>query len=175
MTNFGPFARIVGAAGLAATLAGFAAPALAGQAEAALLKSYEGNWRGEGTAVGTDTERVTCRMALTPGNQDKVNYAGRCTLAGTNLSINGTLAYIDDSSRFEGAMTSNLNFSGVAVGKKQADGIVFNLQSRGQQDNTDLEINAAIVLSPGTITVQFKATDIKTGKVIIASVPFRKV
>lgn len=175
MTNFGPFARLIGAAGLVAALAGAAAPALAGPAEIALLKSYEGNWRGEGTAIGTSTEKVTCRMALTPGNQDKVNYAGRCALAGTNLSINGTLAYIDDSERYEGAMTSNLNFSGVAVGRKQGNGIVFNLQSRGEQDNSDLEINAAIVLTPGVITVQFKATDIKTGKVIIASVPFAKV
>lgn len=156
-------------------LAGVSAPAFAGPSEVALLKSYEGNWRGQGTAVGSSSEKVTCRMALTPGNQDKVNYAGRCTLAGTNLSINGTLAYIDDSSRYEGAMTSNLNFSGVAVGRKQEGGIVFNLQSRGEQDNTDLEIDAAIVLTPGVITVQFKATDVKTGRVIIASVPFSKV
>lgn len=175
MRKFGPFARFFGAAGLVAALACVSAPALAGPAEVGLLKSYEGNWRGEGVAVGTDRERVTCRMALTPGNQDKVNYAGRCTLAGTNLSINGTLAYIDDSARYEGAMTSNLNFTGVAVGRKQDGGIVFNLQSRGRQDNTDLEVNASITLTPGVITVQFKATDVKTGKVIVASVPFSKV
>ncbi len=175
MTKFAPVARIAGAAALLAVASASIAPAFAGPAEVALLKSYEGSWRGRGTVVGSDTEKVTCRMSLTDGNGDKVNYAGRCALAGTDLAINGTLAYIEGSQRYEGAMTSNANFSGVAVGRKEGDGIVFNLQSRGLSDDADIEINAGIILTPGGITVKFNALDTKTGKVLNASVPFSKI
>lgn len=170
-----PLARIISAAGLAIAVATMAAPAFAGPAEVALLKSYEGNWRGRGQVVGTDTETVTCRMSLTDGNDDKVNYAGRCAMAGSNLAINGTLAYIEASRRYEGAMTSNANFSGVAVGQKIGSGIVFNLQSRGLSDSADVEIATSITLAPGVITVNFRATDVKTGRMVNASVPFQKV
>ncbi|HTJ58759.1 MAG TPA: hypothetical protein VL418_14495 [Devosiaceae bacterium] len=175
MNKFEPLARIVSAAGLAVTIGTFAAPAFAGPAEIALLKSYEGNWRGRGQVVGTDSESVTCRMSLTEGNDDKVNYAGRCALAGSNLSINGTLAYIEASSRYEGAMTSNADFSGVAVGQKVGNGIVFNLKSRGLSDSANVEIATSITLSPGVITVNFRATDVKTGRMVNASVPFQKI
>jgi len=174
MTHLGPLARALGVAGLVAATGAYMAPAFAGPAEITLLKSFEGNWRGAGKVVGAESENVTCRMALSPGNDDKVNYSGRCLLAGANLSINGTLAYIDGSQRYEGAMTSNVNFSGVAVGKKQGSGIVFNLKSRGIKDDANLEVSASIVLTPGVITVQFKATDTTTGKVINASVPFAR-
>jgi hypothetical protein len=174
MIELGPLARNIAIAGLVAAAAGMAAPAFAGPAETALLKSYEGNWKGAGPLVGTETETVSCRMALTPGNDDKVNYSGRCAMAGANLSINGTLAYIEENHRYEGAMTSNVNFSGVAVGQKSNGGITFNLKSRGMQDNANIEISAGITLLPGTITVDFKATDVATGKVVYAKVPFAK-
>ena len=175
MTRFAPLALMTGAAALIAVLGVSIAPAFAGSAEVSLLKSYEGNWRGRGKVVGSDTETVTCRMSLTDGNQDKVNYAGRCSLAGTDLAINGTLAYIDSSERYEGAMTSNINFSGVAVGRKQGDGIVFNLKSRGMSDSANVEVTAGIILTPGVITVKFNAVDVDTGKVLNATVPFSKV
>jgi hypothetical protein len=174
MRKIRPLARIAGIAGLIAALGAYAAPVFAGPAEVALLKSYEGSWRGKGQVIGTEQETVTCRMSLTDGNQDKVNYSGRCALAGANLSINGTLAYIEESKRYEGAMTSNVNFAGVAVGRKQGNGIVFNLKSRGTAEDVDLEISASILLSPGAITVDFTATDTNTGKVVSASVPFAK-
>jgi hypothetical protein len=175
MGKLGSFVRLTGAAALLGVIAASVAPAFAGPAEVALLKSYEGNWRGRGTVVGSDTETVTCRMSLTPGNQNKVNYAGRCALAGTDLAINGTLAYIDSSQRYEGAMTSNINFSGVAIGRKEGDGIVFNLKSRGMSDSANVEVSAGIILAPGVITVKFNAVDVDTGKVLNAVVPFSKV
>jgi hypothetical protein len=175
MGKLGSFVRLTGAAALLGVIAASVAPAFAGPAEVALLKSYEGNWRGRGTVVGSDTETVTCRMSLTPGNQNKVNYAGRCALAGTDLAINGTLAYIDASQRYEGAMTSNINFSGVAIGRKEGDRIVFNLKSRGMSDNANVEVTAGIILTPGVITVKFNAVDVDTGKVLNAVVPFSKV
>ena len=173
MINMRPLARVAGVAGLMA-VAG-AIPAFAGPAEIALLKSYEGSWKGSGQVVGTDTSTVTCRMSLTPGNDDKVNYSGRCAIAGSNLSIAGTLAYIEASHRYEGAMTSNVNFSGVAVGQKSGNGITFDLKSRGLNEGKTIEINAGITLTPGVITVKFKATDPETGKMINAVVPFSKV
>ena len=175
MGKLGSFVRLTGAAALLGVIAASVAPAFAGPAEVALLKSYEGNWRGRGTVVGSDTETVTCRMSLTPGNQNKVNYAGRCALAGTDLAINGTLAYIDASQRYEGAMTSNINFSGVAIGRKEGDRIIFNLKSRGMSDNANVEVTAGIILTPGVITVKFNAVDVDTGKVLNAVVPFSKV
>jgi hypothetical protein len=175
MTNLGPIARVVGAVALVAAAGAYVAPAFAGPTETALLKSYEGTWKGKGTVVGTDNETVNCRMSLTDGNDEKVNYAGRCTLAGSDLAINGTLAYIEASHRYEGAMTSNVNFSGVAVGTKRGNGIVFNLKSRGSADSANMEIAAGIALTPGVITVTFVATDIASGKVINATVPFGKL
>jgi hypothetical protein len=174
MITFGPLARTVCLAGLIGAAAGVITPAFAGPAEVALLKSYEGNWRGKGAVVGTDTEMVNCRMSLTDGNDDKVNYNGRCALAGTELSINGTLAYIEENHRYEGAMTSNINFSGVAVGQKTATGIVFNLNSRGTNQGATIDINTGITLSSGVITVDFRATEVSSGKVIDAHVPFSK-
>jgi len=174
MTSIGPRARIIGMAGIIVAFAGIALPAVAGPAELALLKSYEGNWRGSAPLVGGDTENVTCRMSLSDGNDQKVNYNGRCALAGTNLSINGTLAYVEENHRYEGAMTSNVNFSGVAVGQKSGSGIVFNLKSRGMADDANVEVEAAITLVPGSISIAFTATDTKTGKSIHTTVPFTK-
>ena len=175
MINIGPLARVVGAAGLIAVLGMSVAPAFAGPAEVALLKSYEGTWRGKGQLSGTSNDQVSCRMSLNEGNSDKINYSGRCLIEGANLSINGTLAYIEASGRYEGAMTSNVNFSGVAIGQKQGNGIVFNLKSRGTADEANYEISAGITLTPGVITVEFKATDVTTGKGVTANIPFSKV
>lgn len=174
MINLGPLARGIGVAGLIVAVGAAVSPAFAGSAETALLKSYEGNWRGSGPLVGGDQENVTCRMSLRDGNNDKVNYNGRCAMAGLNLSINGTLAYIESSQRYEGAMTSNANFSGVAVGQKRNGGIVFNLTSRGMNENKNIEINAGITLTPGVITVDFRARDVRTGKTVTATVPFSR-
>ncbi len=174
MTKFGPLARLVALAGLAVFASYAAAPALAGPADVALLKSYEGNWKGKGSVVGTDTETVICKLSLSEGNGDKVNYNGRCALAGANLSIAGTLAYVDENKRFEAAMTSNATFSGVAIGQRQGAGLVFNLRTKDTTKEGDLTIIAAITLTANQISVSFKATDDKTGKFTSAVIPFTK-
>ena len=175
MTNFRPLVRLAAIAGVIVATGVAIGPAFAGPAETALLKSYEGSWRGKGQVVGADTETVTCRMSLSEGNDDKVNYSGRCALAGANLSINGTLAYIDANRRYEGAMTSNVNFSGVAIGQKVGDSIVFNLKERGTLQDTNTMIAAGITLSPGGITVKFDATDSVSGKSVSSLIPFQKL
>lgn len=173
MTFFGPPSRalalgllIVGAPAL---------PAYAAPADVALLKSYIGEWRGRGTITGANSETVVCRLSLKPGNQDKVNYTGRCTVAGSQLSMNGTIAYIDSSKRYEAAMTSNVAFSGIAVGLKRGGGLIFNLRERDQdEEGKEIGITAQIALNANAIDVNFEVMYIATGEYLRAEVPFTK-
>lgn len=175
MTIVGPLSRAAALAGLLLTAGFSVAPAFAGPAEVALLKSYIGEWRGRGTMVGASTESVVCRLTLSQGNQDKVNYNGRCTLAGTNLSVAGTLAYVEASRRYEAAMTSNATFSGIAVGQKRGGGLVFNLKERTpDEEGKDMNISAAIALSDEDINVSFEIVYVESGDSLTAQVPFTR-
>ena len=175
MKFLGPLSRILALAGLLLVAPMFAAPALAARADVELLQSYVGDWRGKGEMVGAETETVVCRLSLSKGNQDKVNYSGRCSMAGTVLSVNGTLAYNDAANRFEAAMSSNATFSGLAVGKRQGNALVFNLKERNKdEDGNDLTLSAAISLRQEKIDVDFKVTFNATGETLTASVPFSK-
>jgi hypothetical protein len=177
MKLFGPLPRILALAGLLAATPMAVAPAMAAPADVALLKSYLGSWKGRGTLIGADSESVVCRLSLSEGNSDKVNYSGRCTLAGTSLAVNGTLAYNDSARRYEAAMTSNVTFSGLAVGKKSGDNIVFNLKERNKdEEGNDLTVTAAIVLKGKgkAIGVDFQVIFNATGEMLKASVPFTK-
>ena len=175
MSFFGPLSRAVALAGLLVTGGIATGPVLAGPADVALLQSYIGNWRGRGVLVGANSETVVCRLALTSGNQDKVNYHGRCTLAGTQLSVAGTMAYVDANKRFEAAMSSNATFTGVAVGQKRGSGLVFNLRERDQdEEGKDLTISAQISLSNDAISVVFEVVYVESGDSLRAEVPFTK-
>ena len=177
MKLFGPLLRIIALAGLLAATPMAAAPALAAPADIALLKSYIGSWKGRGTLIGAESESVVCRLSLSEGNSEKVNYSGRCSLAGTALSVNGTLVYSDQNRRYEAAMTSNVTFSGLAVGKKSGDGIIFNLKERNKDEaGNDLTVTAAIALkgSGKSILVEFQVIFNATGEMLKASVPFTK-
>lgn len=175
MTFLGPLTRATALAGILLS-AGFAAtPAFAGPNEIALLKSYIGEWRGRGTLVGASTESVVCRLSLSHGNQDKVNYSGRCTLAGTNLSVAGTIAYVDAARRYEAAMTSNATFSGIAVGQKRGSGLVFNLRERKpDEEGKDMNISAQIALNGDAISVAFEVVYVESGDSLRADVPFSR-
>jgi hypothetical protein len=174
MKLFGPLSRTLALAGLF-SVALFSAPAMAAKADVELLQSYIGQWKGRGQLVGAESETVVCRLTLTQGNQDKVNYSGRCSLAGTNLSVTGTLAYNDSANRYEAAMTSNATFNGLAVGKKSGSGVVFNLKERGEdEEGNDMTITAQIALNSGKIAVQFNVVFNATGDQLRASVPFTK-
>ena len=165
MTFLGPLSRAAALAGILLS-AGFAtAPAFAGPNEVALLKSYIGEWRGRGTLVGASTESVVCRLSLSQGNQDKINYSGRCTLAGTNLSVAGTIAYVDAARRYEAAMTSNATFSGIAV----------NLKERTpDEEGKDMNIAAQIALNGNAISVAFEVVYVESGDSLRADVPFSR-
>src|SRR5690606_25500645 len=125
MNNVTGAARALALAASLAAGAFVAAPSYAAT-DFDLLKQYIGDWRGRGVMTGAQKETVLCRMSLTQGNQEKVNYSGRCTLAGTTLSINGTVAYVAQNRRFEAAMTTNAGFTSMAAGQKRGDQIVFN-------------------------------------------------
>lgn len=169
--KFNPLAFGLGLAMVVA--AGAAVPALAAPADVELLKQYVGDWRGRGTLSGANTETIVCRLSMKEGNQDKINYAGRCTLAGTTLSMNGTVAYIND--RFEAAMSSNANFNGVAVGRKRGNSIVFDLKEREKgDDGKDMDVTAQMVLAGGKIDVNFRVVFPESGDSIQAQVPFSK-
>lgn len=174
MNSIGPLSRSLALAGLF-SMALFSAPAMAAKADVELLQSYIGQWKGRGQLVGADTETVVCRLTLSPGNQDKVNYSGRCSLAGSALSVNGTLAYNEKAKRYEAAMTSNATFNGLAVGKKSGNGVIFNLKERGEDDaGKPVTISAQIALNSGKINVQFNVVFNETGEQLNASVPFTK-
>lgn len=175
MTKIRPLSRALALAALVTLGSAASAPVYAAPADVALLKSYIGEWRGRGTLVGANSETVVCRLSLSEGNQDKVNYNGRCTLAGSQLSVAGTMAYVEASKRYEAAMSSNATFSGLAVGQKRGDNLVFNLRERDKdEEGKDLNISAQINLSPNAITVVFDVVYIESGDSIRAEVPFSK-
>ncbi len=158
---------------LAAMLA--PAPAWAGRAEVDLLHSYIGAWKGRGVVTGARQETVVCRMTIDKGNQDKVNYSGRCAMAGTTVSVNGTLAYIDAKRRFEAAMTTNAGFTGVAIGNKRGDSVVFNLREAVEdEEGNDLDVTADITLAGEKVTVDFLVVFRESGDSLRATVPFTK-
>lgn len=175
MTYFAPLSRVIALAGLLVSAGAASAPAFAAPADVALLQSYLGDWRGRGVLIGANTETVVCRLTLTQGNQDKVNYNGRCTLAGTQLSVAGTMAYVEANKRFEAAMSSNATFTGLAVGQKRGGGLVFNLRERDEdEEGKELNITAQITLSTDAINVVFEVVYVESGDSLRAEVPFRK-
>lgn len=173
MTFLGTLSRAIPMAALLAAAA--AAPAMAAPEDVALLQSYVGDWRGRGVLIGANTETVVCRLSLTQGNQDKVNYSGRCSLAGTQLSVAGTMAYVEANKRYEAAMSSNATFTGIAVGQKRGDGLVFNLRERDEdEEGKDLTISAQISLRDEAIDVVFEVVYVDSGDSLRAEVPFSK-
>ena len=175
MKCFGQLARMASLVALLAMGGAATAPAFAGPAELALLQSYIGDWRGRGTLTGANTETVVCRLTLKPGNQDKVNYSGRCSLAGTQLTVAGTMAYIEASRRYEAVMSSNATFNGVAVGQKRGRGLIFNLRERDEdEDGKELAISAQINLAQDAIGVVFDVIYVENGDSLRAEVPFTR-
>ena len=175
MSYFERLAQAVALAGVLVMSGAATAPAFAGPAETALLQSYIGDWRGRGTLTGANTETVVCRLALTQGNQDKVNYNGRCSLAGTQLTVAGTMAYIEASKRYEAVMSSNATFNGVAVGQKRGSGLLFKLRERDEdEDGKELAISAQINLAQDSIGVIFDVIYVENGDSLRAEVPFTR-
>jgi hypothetical protein len=153
-----------------------ASAAQSGNKEQALLSSYIGNWRGESVLVGSDKpDPFRCRLSVTKGIQAKINYSGRCTLITTTLSVNGTIAYIDESRRYEGAMSTNVGFTGLAVGIQRGNTISFNLKEKKKdRGGSDVRVGARLVLEGDSIIVYFEVEFNDSGNVMTADVPFAR-
>lgn len=175
MNLFGPLTRAVVLGG-AILLAGVV-PALAGPADVAALEKYVGTYNGKGQLSGSQTQPVTCKMALSSGKSGKLNYTGRCSMGGAQLSVTGTIAYSDTNKRYEAVMNSGIGgFRGVAVGNKQGDKIVFDLKQRADDDaGNDISVAATVTLSGGNMmTCDFHATFNDSGDKIDAKIPFTR-
>ncbi|MEO6013581.1 MAG: hypothetical protein ABIQ30_08370 [Devosia sp.] len=175
MKLFGPLTRAVALGG--ALVFACALPAFAGPAEMAVLDAYSGTWNGKGTLKGAQTETVVCKMSLSKGNGTKLNYTGRCSLAGAQLSVTGTIAYVDANKRYEAVMNSGIGgFRGVAIGVKKGDGVVFDLKQRANDDSgNDVSIASTVTLSGGNkLAVKFHAQFVASGDTIDAQIPFTK-
>ncbi|WP_299346990.1 hypothetical protein [uncultured Maritalea sp.] len=153
-----------------------ATAAQSGSREQTLLNSYVGNWRGESILVGSDKpDPFRCRLSVTEGKDAKINYSGRCTLITTTLSVNGTIAYVEENRRYEGAMSTNVGFTGLAVGIQRGDTISFNLKEKKKdRSGSDVRIGARLVLEGGTIVVYFEVEFNDSGNVMTADVPFAR-
>lgn len=154
-----------------------ARPAEAGPVELALLTAYIGEWSGAGVLKGDKApESFRCRLTIDKGNQSKINYAGRCTLVNMNLSVSGTIAFDDASQRYQAVMSSNVGFTGVAVGQKQGVKISFDLaEKQADRAGNDVRIGSRITLiGSSSITVDFQVEFNNSGDVLTATVPFSK-
>jgi len=149
-----------------------APPAFAEKADLELIQSYVGNWRGRGTMAneGQESETVVCRLEITRSSDEKIGFSGRCALAGGNLSMAGTMAYIVAANRYEAIITSNTSFTGTAIGKRRGSNVTFNLQGRDKNGEIS-RVRAGFGLNDGKIMVEFEVTN-ADGSKILANVPF---
>jgi hypothetical protein len=123
--------------------------------------------------TGARSETLVCKLTIKPGNGERVNFSGRCAVAGATMSVNGTMLYADASRRFEAAMTATGGYTGVAVGRRSGDNVVFNLREKGKDDEgRAVTVTAAITLNPAKITVDFDVVFNDTGERMKARVPF---
>lgn len=171
------FSLIALAFGIVAASASIATPSNAGQSELELLSKYTGQWSGSAALVGGQKpEPFSCRLAVTKGNQAKINYAGRCSLASMNLSITGTIAFDDATRTYQAVMGSNAGYKGVAVGRVNGDTITFDLaENESDRAGNMVKLGARIILiGTDSITVDYRVEFNDSGTVLTASVPFNR-
>jgi len=156
---------------------GASAPAYAAKADTDLLKSYVGDWRGRGNAKLASTgedETVLCKMNFNDAGASKVGLSGRCSLAGTTLSMRGTVGYNEDARRYEAVMSSNTSFQGVAIGKRSGKNLSFSLNNVKSAANDAFDIAVSLKLKSGEINVRFDITHKESGGKSVAIIPFKK-
>ncbi|MEO6012797.1 MAG: hypothetical protein ABIQ30_04325 [Devosia sp.] len=165
------------ALGVAALSLAAASPAVAGPTELALLSSYIGEWSGSSALLGgAEPEPFSCRLTINKGNQSKINYAGRCTLASMNLSVTGTIAYDDASHTYQAVMGSNAGYKGTAVGRVKGETITFDLaEKEADRAGNAVRLGARIILvGSNSITVDYQVEFNESGQILTANVPFSK-
>jgi hypothetical protein len=162
-----------GAAGalLAATLSGVSAgPALAGPDEIALLQTFVGSWRGEGTLIGPEDppSPFQCDLLTRRGNAGKLVFTGNCPL----LTAAGGIGYAAAAAQYELAVTSSADFRGAAIGHSEDDVIVFVIEDAGSAKSNDLRLNANMRMRAQEIAITFDA--VLNGEPWTGSLTFRR-
>jgi hypothetical protein len=154
----------------AALTAPSALPAIAGQAENAVLASYAGEWRGTGKVTGPDPGTVVCRITFKPTSSGKLTYSGRCSFGGTgSASFRGTMLYNDAQKRYEASTSAQGMGSATTIGKKQGGGIVFASSGMKTRYGT---ASSVMTLAGNAIKMSFKLVD-KDGT-SASSISFKK-
>ncbi len=150
---------------IAFVLAALAFPAVAAEADIALLQRFAGNWQGSGKLSGEEVGNITCRLAMKPNGQ-RLTYNGRCGVSGQgSQSFRGTIVYNDAAQRFE-ARSSN----GTAVGKRNGSTLTFSFSGKSVQG----AVTSTMQISPSKIQVDFQTVNSRTKGVTKARVPFSK-
>jgi len=151
-----------------ALLAPLSLPALAGQAENALLAKYAGSWRGTGEVTGPNAGSVVCRLTFKPADSGAVSYSGRCSFGAGGYSFRGAMAYDDAKKRFfsqSSAQGEQIN----TTGKKSGNTITF-------ASSVDTQYGAAtssFALAGNAIKLSFKVVD-KKGRATASAISFSK-
>lgn len=167
--------RSLASAGLVALALMAPASAFAGPKDIEVLQSYVGEWEGRGTfGGGSDGESVKCKLGVTSSEPTKVQFNGRCSLAGGAVTIRGSLGYIEERRRYEATMTSDAAFGGVAIGKRNGSGIDFTMKPAEGETDGDYAINAGLSLKDGKIVVKATITETASGASTTANVPMEK-
>ena len=145
-------------------------PAVAGQAENALLAKYEGSWRGSGKVTGPDPGTVVCRLTFKAASAGKLTYSGRCSFGGSGAaSFRGSMIYNDATKRFE-ASSSAQGANTTTVGKRAGNSIVF--ASAGIKTSYGLA-SSIMTLSGSSIKLGFTLVD-KKGQTTASAITFKK-
>jgi hypothetical protein len=152
------------------------APLTAAEDDVALIKGYVGGWRGRGEIQWGDggQESILCRMNVEDSAPTKIGVDGRCSLAGATLNMLGTIAYVEENRRYEAIVSSNTQFSGIAVGRRSGDNLTFALRDYKGDDNQRYDVSAEIDLSGDSINVSMSILNKDSGDLTIANVPFAR-
>ena len=120
-----------------------AAPALSRQGDLDLLQSYVGDWQGRGTlGVNDKHESVKCSLAVTSSEPTRVQFNGRCALAGGTITLKGTMGYFEERNQFEAVLNSEWPSPRTDRHRRRAaSGIVFTIRPKDPETNTDIDMD----------------------------------
>lgn len=152
---------------LALGLAASVTPSFAGPAEIDILQKYVGVWSGKGTIKGAENGTAVCKLTFKPNGQ-KLNYTGRCSMAGNSNSFKGTLVYDDGSKRF--VMSTSAGGDSQSVAGQRSGGSIVFVTSGGDRRGS---YSSTMTLG-NTIQMVFAFQDSKTKEKTTANVGFSK-
>lgn len=147
--------------------------AIAASSDAALLQAYAGSYTGTGSMTGQNAGTVRCRLLFQPASAASVNYTGRCSTGGADISMTGVITAANG--RIRAAMSGSNGISSTVNGVRRDGGIVFASRQRVNVRGNDRTVTSTMTLANGTIRVDFSALDNKTGKQTTGSIPFTKL